>query len=65
MFHPHLERLRLQGVVYPLLMTGYIGQTACLSKHLDEVEHAFFKSVPGYRWQPWCSACLTVINLWT
>lgn len=46
-----LWSLRLQlaftGVVYPSLLIGYIGQAAYLSKHLDEYEHAFFRSVPG------------------
>ncbi|KAG0556711.1 hypothetical protein M758_11G071500 [Ceratodon purpureus] len=45
-FSPTSIKLAFTGVVYPLLMTGYIGQAAYLSKNLDEVEHAFFKSVP-------------------
>ncbi|KAG0594154.1 hypothetical protein M758_UG052800 [Ceratodon purpureus] len=42
-----VSQLAFTGVMYPFLMTGYIGQTAYPSKHLDEVKHAFFKSVPG------------------
>lgn len=39
-------KLAFVGVVYPSLLIGYIGQAAYLSKHLNEVDHAFFKSVP-------------------
>jgi KUP system potassium uptake protein len=40
-------KIAFTGVVYPSLVIGYIGQAAYLSKHLDEVEHAYFRSVPG------------------
>jgi KUP system potassium uptake protein len=40
-------QLAFTGIVYPSLVVGYIGQAAYLSKHLDQVEHAFFNSVPS------------------
>lgn len=46
----HFSRTSIQiaftAVVYPSLLIGYIGQAAYLSKNLDDINHAFFKSVP-------------------
>lgn len=46
-FSPKSVKLTFVGVVYPSLLIGYVGQAAYLSKHLDQVDHAFFKSVPN------------------
>ncbi|KAG0564562.1 hypothetical protein KC19_8G120900 [Ceratodon purpureus] len=45
-FSPKSIKLAFTGIVYPSLVVGYIGQAAYLSKHLDQVDHAFFNSVP-------------------
>lgn len=34
-------------MVYPCLVLAYFGEAAFLSKHKAELQHSFFKSIPG------------------
>ncbi|XP_073138729.1 potassium transporter 5-like [Henckelia pumila] len=45
-------QISFSGIVFPAILTAYIGQAAYLSKFPDHVKHTFYDSIPGPLYWP-------------
>lgn len=41
------EQIAFTVVVYPCLILAYMGEAAYLSKHKEDLQRSFYKSIPG------------------
>ena len=41
------EQIAFTVVVYPCIILAYMGEAAYLSKHKEDLQRSFYKSIPG------------------